>query len=100
MKPHLPPIAAIPATVFAAEPPDTSCPGTHLGVQRIGILGREHQLHRAFGHAFLRDERVVGLGEHVDDRIADRDDVIAGSGHEHSPVAGMEAATVRPALRL
>src|SRR3546814_7556991 len=53
----------------------------HLGVKRVGFLGGEHELHRALGHAFFGDEGVVGGGEDIDDRIADRDDVIGGVGH-------------------
>ena len=52
----------------------------HLGVERVGFLGREHELHRALGDADLFDERVVCGGEDVDDGIADRDDVIGWVG--------------------
>ena len=54
--------------------------GAHLGIERIGFLGREHQLHRTLGDADLLDEAVFGLGEDVDDRVADRDDVISWAG--------------------
>ncbi len=58
----------------------------HLGIERIGFLGREHQLHRALGDADFLDEAVLGLGENVDDGIADGDDVIGGAGQVWAPI--------------
>ena len=39
MKPHLPPIAAIPAMVLAAEPPDASIPGPILAYSASASAG-------------------------------------------------------------
>ena len=71
------------------------CARPHLGVQRVGLLGREDQLHRALGHAVLGDEGVVGLREDVDDGVADRDDVVGGLvKHLHGTVVLTEACAI------
>jgi hypothetical protein len=44
-------------------------------------LGRGQQLHRTFGEAALGDEGIVASRDHVDDRIADRDDIKSRKSH-------------------
>ena len=78
-------------TTFAAQRRDTGDsvrrrtparldPRTHLGIQRVGVLGREHQLHRSLGHTFRRDEGIVGLRQDIDNGISDGDDVVGRCG--------------------
>ena len=46
----------------------------HRRVELVGLCVGQ-QLHAAFGQAVPLDERIVGGRDHVDDRVADRDDV-------------------------
>ena len=64
----------MPAIVFPADPPDASLPGPMIAVELLGRLGVD-QIHRALRQLVLREQRVVGLGDHVDDGVADRGDV-------------------------
>ena len=52
----------------------------HLRVEPGRALGVEH-LHRALDQALLDQERVVGGGDHVHHRVADREHVQAGLSH-------------------
>ena len=57
---------------------------THAAIQRNRGIAVD-QAHRAAFEAFAREKLEVGVGNHVDDGIADRDDVVGGL-HE-SPFA-------------
>jgi hypothetical protein len=46
----------------------------HRRVQRVGPLGVD-QLHRALHQTVAIEEAVVGVGDHVDEGVADADDV-------------------------
>ena len=65
----------MPASVLAADPP-----GSHFPVKPVGVLGLD-QRHRPLveGEAFEQDR--VGLGNDVDNRIADADNVERRVGH-------------------
>ncbi len=67
--------------VLPAEPPDISMPGPITRVERVGAR-RVDQRHRPLGEAMRREEGVVGVGEHVDDGIADADDIEGGCRHD------------------
>ena len=56
---------------------DLDC-GTHRRVQRLGPLGVDEG-HRARCELLLGDELVGLVAEHVDERVADADDVEAGA---------------------
>ena len=83
MKPARRPSAASPATVLAADPPLSLARRPHRFVEprRLGFVD---QPHRSLRHALGGDECVAGVGDHVDDRIADRQHVEAVCGHESS----------------
>ena len=67
-------------------------------VQLHGPLGVD-QLHRALDQVVGVEERVVGVGDDVDQRVADADDVEAGvAGREHGGRSGTaDQATARAA---
>ena len=46
----------------------------HARAERLGALGID-QGHRALGEVFFGEQRVVGLGHDIDDRVADSDDI-------------------------
>ena len=69
MKPALPPSEAMPAQVFAAEPPDVSTAGPIL-VKRRGFL-RRGQAHGALVERELIQQRLLAGGDDVDERVAD-----------------------------
>ncbi len=50
------------------------------------------QPHRPLGHALPGEERVVGVGDDIDDRIADGEHVEAAVGHESSGLIGKARA--------
>ena len=50
--------------------------GRHGGIQRLGRLGVD-QHHRALVHVMARQERVVRARHHIDDGVADAEDVEA-----------------------
>ena len=52
--------------------------GPHRGIEDVRLLGCE-QLHRALGQAVRVEKRILGGRDHVDDCVADRDNV-QGSG--------------------
>ena len=54
---------------------------SHDAVQLLGHLGVD-QVHRALRQVVLREQGVVGLGNHVDDGVADRSDVELGVVHQ------------------
>ena len=81
----MPPKLATPHIVLAAEPPLISTAGPERLVQVHGPLGVD-QRHRALDELVLVEERVVGVGDHVDEGVADADDVVA---------SGMPRGTLR-----
>ena len=81
MKPALPPSAATPAAVLPAEPPLICARRAHMVVEPRRLVGVD-QPHHALGQALGLEEGVVAIGDDVDDRIADREHVEAGFGHE------------------
>ena len=46
-------------------------------------------MHRPLVELLCRQESVVGIGDHVDDGIADAQYIEAGSGHDGDPVGKM-----------
>ena len=70
MKPTLPPSEAMPAQVFAAEPPDVSTARPHPLVKRRGLL-RRGQAHGALVERELMQQRLLARGDDVDERVAD-----------------------------
>ena len=52
----------------------------HVRIEPLRLLGVD-QPHRAFDQAFARQEIVVGIGDHIDDGIADAQDIEARVGH-------------------
>ena len=81
-----PPNAATPTAVFAADPPDVSCAGPELRVDLVGA-GRVDHRHRAPLDPGPGDDVVGLVREHVDERVAERDDVDRGRrrGHRRAP---------------
>ena len=61
--------------------------GDHLGVKRLGLAGID-QRHGAFVEALAREEGVVDLDQHVDNRITDADDIEGWGSHERSDWGG------------
>ena len=55
-------------------------PRTHPAVQLFRPVGID-QGHGAFFQAVGFNERIVGMGDHVDDGVADTDNVEGGLGH-------------------
>ena len=56
----------------------------HRGIEPFG-LDPVDQPHRPLGQPLGRDQRVVGAGKDIDDRIADGNDIeTGGGGHEKS----------------
>ena len=58
---------------------------THGAIQRIGLLGVD-QRHRALVQRVLDEKRIFGMGDHIDDRIADADHVQTCLRHIFSPI--------------
>ena len=56
---------------------------THGLVDRFGARLVD-QRHGAFVHALLEQKILLGAGDHIDDRIADAENVVAGGGHGDS----------------
>src|SRR6185436_3908156 len=54
--------------------------GTHVAVQPLSRLGVD-EVHRALRQLVLVEERIVGLGDHVDDGVADRGDIELRGAH-------------------
>ena len=52
-------------------------------VKRLGTVFID-QLHTALGQTFAFDKRIIGIGDNIDDGIADGEDVEAGFGHHIS----------------
>ncbi len=71
---RVPPRAAMPAMVLAAEPPEDFDAGAHDLVEALGVSGVDEG-HGALGEVVLGEKGVVCLGEHVDDGVADGGDV-------------------------
>ena len=98
MKAALPPIAATPAMLLAADPPLVSRGTAHRRVEpRRPRLGVE-QLHRPLGQVVLDQERVVAGGDDVDDGVADGDNVEGGLGHGRSALAAARPGGQRKPL--
>jgi hypothetical protein len=57
---------------------------SHSGIKLIG-LGSVDQLHEAFLHAVIGQERLVAARNDIDDGIANPNNVIAGIRHGLSP---------------
>ena len=76
--------------MLPAEPAAEFAGRAHLAVEahRLGLVD---QPHRALVEALRGEEGVVGVGDDVDDRIADAQHVEAGLGHGH-PVGRGKAA--------
>ena len=74
--------------VLAAEPPDISVAGPMSAVdrQRAGLVD---QRHAALGHAVAGEKALVGLHQHVENRIADPENVVFRCGHSTGPVAAV-----------
>src|SRR3546814_12333389 len=67
----------------------------HRRIESLGLFGVD-QPHRPLGQAFGVDQRVVGAGKNVDDRIADGDDVeTGGGGHGKSCAGGKKLRALR-----
>ena len=82
-----PPNDATPTAVLAAEPPEVSCAGPELRVDLVGA-GRVDHRHRAPLDPGAGDDVVGLVREHVDERVAERDDIEAwagGCGHRRAP---------------
>ncbi len=52
------------------------------GIVDLGSMRFIDQRHRPLAHRMLKQEIVIGAGDHVDNRIAEAEDVIAHGGHE------------------
>src|SRR5262249_55950915 len=89
-----------------AARPKPAPPGLGIGRRAAGNLDRRphdvvdrvrpllvDELHAAFAHVLTDEEIVLGLGEHVDDGVADTEDIEAGCGHGNS---GLEGARTIP----
>ncbi len=63
----------------------------HFAVKPHG-LGLVDQAHRALVQPLGGEECVVGVGDHVHNRIADAENVEAGAGHERLCPAGRKVA--------
>ncbi len=72
-----------PGRGVAGRSPADLARGAHVLVQPLG-LGGVDQPHRSFGQPLGGEERIVGVGDDVDDRIADRQHVEAVGIHEVS----------------
>ena len=64
-----------PASVFATDPPGRLHAVLHRAVEELAPFAF-HQLHDALGDPHEVEEAVVGLGEDVDDGVADPDDLV------------------------
>ena len=64
---------------------------THRFVDALGLL-LDDERHRALANGVTHEEVVIGAGDHVDDRVADAEDVETGLGHEVS--LGREGAAL------
>ena len=79
MKAARPPSEATPAAVLPAEPPERSIAPAHVPVQRLGARGVD-QVHRALGKPLARrGNRPRSRAMHVDDGVADAENVERGS---------------------
>ena len=79
-----PPNDATPTVVFAADPPELSWAGTELRVDLVGTGGVDHR-HRAALDSRAGDDIVGLVGQHVDERVPERDDVESGCTHRRAP---------------
>jgi len=61
--------------VLAAEPPGHFGRRTHIPVDRAGP-GLVDQRHAAFGHAVSAQKALIGPHQHVENRIADPENVV------------------------
>ncbi len=59
----------------------------HCRIETLGLFGID-QPHRPLGQAFGGDQRIVGAGKNVDDRVTDGDDVETGGGGHGKSCAG------------
>ncbi len=66
--------------MLPAEPPELSTRRPHPGVERIGPRVID-QRHRALGEAFGFEKPLVGMRDHIDDGVADADDIDGGRIH-------------------
>ena len=73
----MPPRLATPHIVLAAEPPLISTAAAEGRVELDRPFGLD-QLHRALDQAVVGEERVAGVGDDVDEGVADADHVVAG----------------------
>ena len=67
--------------VLAAEPPELSIAGPIAVIDRARARLVD-QRHAALVHAVRDQEIVLGARNHIDDGIADSENVVTGSGHE------------------
>jgi hypothetical protein len=68
--------------------------GAHMVVEPGRLIGVD-QPHRSLGQPLALEKGVVGFGDHVDDRIADREHVEAGVGHQGLRCGKAAALAVR-----
>ena len=66
--------------VLAAEPPEILHRRAHRLVDRLGARLVD-QRHAALVHALLDEEIVLGAGDHIDDGVADAENVVLQVGH-------------------
>ena len=74
------PKPATPTMVLAAEPPDILDRRAHRVVDRLRARLVD-QRHAALVHALRDEEVVLGAGDHIDDGVADAENVVAVGCH-------------------
>ncbi len=62
-------------------------PGPHLGIEPVGFEGVD-EARRPLDEAAPGEEGLVRVGDHVDDRVADADDVVGCAGHVREAALG------------
>ena len=75
-----PPSEASPAMVLAAEPPETSIAAPITEYSAVGARGID-QGHGALDHPLFDQKVFIGIGQYIDDGVADTDDVEKPFGH-------------------
>ena len=74
------PKPATPTMVLAAEPPDFSTRLAHRLIDRLRARLVD-QRHAALVHLLLDEEIVLGAGDHIDNGVADAENVVLEVGH-------------------
>ena len=83
MKPAVQPERGKPGSGVAGRSAADLARRPHRAVEPLGLVGVD-QPHRSLGQPLGGKEGVVGVGDDIDDGIADREHVEAGLGHEMS----------------